>query len=58
MFSYTVQEVDDDSNGIEWGANSLRVVDGVDEINGVYNGHRGRRGERRMHRPKAKVPIS
>ena len=38
VFSYTVQEVDDDSNGIEWGANSLRVVDGVDEINGVYNG--------------------
>ena len=38
VFSYTVQEVDDDSNGIEWGANSLRVVDDVDEINGVYNG--------------------
>ena len=38
VFSYTIQEVDDDSNGIEWGANSLRLVDGVDEINGVYNG--------------------
>ena len=38
VFSYTVQEVDDDSNGIEWGANSLRVVDDVDEIKGVYNG--------------------
>ena len=37
VFSYTIQEVDDDSNGIEWGANSLRLVDGVDEINGVYN---------------------
>ena len=37
VFSYTVLTVDDDTNGIEWGANSLRLVDGVDEINGVYN---------------------
>ena len=38
VFSYTVLTVDDDTNGIEWGANSIRVVDGVDEITGLYNG--------------------
>ena len=38
VFSYTVLEVDGDGDGIEWNANSLRVVDGVDEITGTYNG--------------------
>ena len=37
VFSYTVVAGDRDNNGIEWDANSLRLVDGVDEINGVYN---------------------
>ena len=38
VFSYTVLTVDEDLNGIEWGANSLQLVDGIDEITGVYNG--------------------
>ena len=38
VFSYTVLTVDDDTNGIEWGANSIRIGDGVDEITGLYNG--------------------
>ena len=38
VFSYTVLTVDEDLNGIEWGANSLQLVDGSDEITGVYNG--------------------
>ena len=37
VFSYTVLTVDEDLNGIEWGANSLQLVDGIDEITGVYN---------------------
>ena len=39
VFSYTVRtiDVDDDDDGIWWGENSLRVVDGVNEIIGVYN---------------------
>ena len=38
VFSYTVLTVDEDLNGIEWGPNSLQLVDGIDEITGVYNG--------------------
>ena len=39
VFSYTVRAIDDDDQGgIWWGADSLRVVDGVNEIIGVYNG--------------------
>ena len=37
VFSYTVGAIDDDTDGIWWGGNSLRVVDGVNEIIGVYN---------------------
>ena len=37
VFSYTVGAADDDSDGIWWGADSLRL-DGDDSITGVYNG--------------------
>ena len=38
VFSYTVVAGDNDDHGIEWDANSLQLVDGVDEIIGTYNG--------------------
>ena len=38
VFSYTVGAGDGDTDGIWWGANSLQVTDGVNEIIGVYNG--------------------
>ena len=37
VFSYTVRTIDDDHDGIWWGADSLQVVDGVNEIIGLYN---------------------